>query len=235
MGAAEGRLFAREGAKVVLCDITDREGEKVAAEIVREGGDALYIHLDVTSAEDWRRAVEVTVNRYGKLNVLVNNAGISIMNPLLETDEETWDKVMEVNAKGAFLGTKASIPAMKVAGGGSIINIASLAALVGVVTGGSAYPASKGAVRSFTRATALQHARDNIRCNVVFPGLIAETGTSVEAVTDPAISEMIISETPLGRFGRPDDIAYLVLYLASDESSFATGSEFVIDGGRTAH
>jgi cyclopentanol dehydrogenase len=157
------------------------------------------------------------------------------MPPILDTDEEVWDRVMAVNAKGVFLGTKAVIPAMKAAGGGSIVNISSLAALVGVVTGGSVYPASKGAVRAFTRTAAVQHAKDNIRCNVVFPGLIAETGTSVEAVTTPRLRDSILAETPLGRFGRPDDIAYCVLYLASDESSFATGAEFVIDGGRTAH
>jgi NAD(P)-dependent dehydrogenase (short-subunit alcohol dehydrogenase family) len=235
MGEAEAKLFAREGGKVVVGDVNDKEGTRVVAEIAREGGDAIYIHLNVTSAADWQRTVDTAVKRYGKLNVLVNNAGISIMPPILQTDEETWEKVMSVNAKGPFLGTKTVIPAMKAAGGGSIINISSLAALVGVVTGGSAYPASKGAVRAFTRTTAIQHARDNIRCNVIFPGLIAGTGTSVEATTNPTFRDAIIAETPLGRFGRPEDVAYLALYLASDESSFVTGAEFVIDGGRTAH
>jgi NAD(P)-dependent dehydrogenase (short-subunit alcohol dehydrogenase family) len=235
MGAAEARLFAKEGAKVVLGDIRDGEGEAVAHRIVEDGGQATYVHLDVTSSDDWEKAVQTAVSAYGGLTALVNNAGISIMSPLLETDEETWDRVIAVNAKGTFLGTRTSIPAMAAGGGGSIINISSLAALVGVVQGGSAYPASKGAVRSLTRATALQHAKDNIRCNVIFPGLIAETGTSVEAVSTPRFKEAIIAETPLGRFGRPDDIAYCALYLASDESSFATGAEFVIDGGRTAH
>jgi cyclopentanol dehydrogenase len=235
MGAAEARLFAREGAKVVLGDVNDEAGAKVAEEIGQDGGIATFVHLDVTLAQSWEAAVQVAVGEYGKLDILVNNAGISVMSSVLETSDDVWDRVMDVNAKGTFLGTKSAIPAMKAAGGGSIVNISSLAALVGVVQGGSAYPASKGAVRSLTRAIALQHAGDNIRCNVVFPGLIAETGTSVEAVTTPEYSDAIIGETPLGRFGRPDDIAYCVLFLASDESSFVTGAEFVIDGGRTAH
>lgn len=234
MGAAEGRLFAREGAKVVLGDVRDEDGARTADSICREGGDATFVHLDVRRAEDWQRAVDVAVSRYGRLNVLVNNAGISIMHGIMDMDEETWDLVMDVNAKGGWLGTKAVIPAMKAAGGGSIINISSLAALVGVVTGGSAYNASKGAMRALTRATAMQHAKDNIRCNVVFPGLIA-TEMTAETRADPKMRDSLLGDTPLGRFGRPEDIAYCALYLASDESSFATGAEFVIDGGRTAH
>jgi cyclopentanol dehydrogenase len=234
MGAVEGRLFAREGARVVLGDVRDEEGRRVAAEIGRGGGDAFYAHLDVTRTADWEAAVELAVRRYGRLDVLVNNAGISIMRPIMETDEELWDRTMSINAKGVFLGTKAVIPAMRATGGGSIVNIASLAALVGVATGGSAYPASKGAVRAFTRTTALQHARDGIRCNVVFPGFTV-TEMTAESRADPLLSKTILDETPLGRFGRPEDIAFCVLYLASDESSFATGAEFVIDGGRSAH
>ena len=170
MGAAEARLFCREGAQVVFGDIRDDEGRAVEAEIRELGGEATYIHLDVSREEDWQRAVEFTESTYGPLKVLVNNAGIVNNEPMEETTVEIWDRVMDVNAKGVFLGTKHAIPAMRRAGGGSIVNISSVSGLVAI--GFPAYTASKGAVRILTKTTAIQHARDNIRCNSVHPGVI---------------------------------------------------------------
>src|SRR6266511_5779908 len=171
-GAAEAKLFAREGAKVVLGDVLDDEGKKVEAEIQASGGEATSMHLDVTREVDWRRAVETAATRYGKLDVLVNNAGIVIRKGIEETSEADWDRIMAVNAKGVFLGTKAAIPAMRQAGGGSIINISSQLGLVGMDDSSPQYQASKGAVRLLTKLTALQYARERIRANSVHPGPI---------------------------------------------------------------
>src|SRR5262245_15379871 len=163
-GATEAKLFAREGARVVLGDILDDDGKKVEAEIKAAGGDAAYVRLDVTREADWRAAVATAVTMYGKLNVLVNNAGILFRAKIEDTTEQDWDRIMAVNVKGVFLGTKCAIPAMRRAGGGSIINISSTAGLVGSPSETAAYTATKGAVRLFTKSTAIQHARDNIRC-----------------------------------------------------------------------
>src|SRR5215468_3066195 len=232
-GAVEGRMFVAEGAAVVLGDVLDDQGKKVEAEIRAKGGKATYVHLDVTREHDWRVAVATAVQAYGKLNVLVNNAGILFRSKIEETTVEDWDRIMAVNVKGVFLGTKYAIPAMRRAGGGSIVNISSTAGLVGSPQGTAAYTATKGAVRLFTKSTAIQHARDNIRCNSVHPGPI-DTPMLQESLADPARQEDLLQRTPLGRIGTPEDIAYGVLYLASDEASFVTGSELVIDGGRTA-
>ncbi len=232
-GATEARMFAREGAKVVLGDVLDEEGKQVEAQINESGGDATYVHLDVTLEGDWRSAVETAVARYGKLDILVNNAGILISKGLEDTTEEDWDRIMGVNAKGVFLGTKQAIPAMRRAGGGSIINISSTAGLVGSPNGSPSYTATKGAVRLFTKATAIQYAKEGIRCNSVHPGPI-DTEMIRDTLTDPARLEQRMERLPMGRVGKPEDIAYGVLYLASDESSFVTGSELVIDGGTTA-
>ena len=232
-GAEEARLFAREGARVVFGDILDEEGMKVEAEIREMGGDASYIHLDVTNEDDWTRAVEFAESTYGKVDVLVNNAGIGIgTRSLEETTTEEWDRIMGVNVTGVFLGTKHSIPAMRRAGGGSIINISSTAGLVGIGRS-AAYTASKGAVRIFTKATATRHAPDKIRCNSVHPGPVG-TPFLQELLDNPDRLQARLSGVPLGRLGTPEDIAYGVLFLASDESSFMTGSELVIDGGSTA-
>ena len=232
-GAAEARLFHREGAKVVFGDVLDDEGKKVEAEISELGGDASYVHLDVTRESDWRIAVETAVNRYGRLDVLVNNAGIVIRRGIEDTSEEDWERTMAVNVTGVFLGTKHAIPAMRAAGGGSIINISSTAGLVASPYGSAAYTASKGAVRLFTKATAIQHAKDKIRCNSVHPGPI-QTAMLQDALADPEVRAERLRRVPLGRIGTVEDIAYGVLYLASDESSYVTGSELVIDGGSTA-
>ncbi len=232
-GAAEARTFTREGAKVVFGDILDDEGRQVEAAIRAAGGDATYIHLDVTNEAAWRSAVETAERTYGKLNVLVNNAGIYIRKRIEETTEDDLDQIMAVNVKGVFLGVKHAIPAMRRAGGGSIINISSTAGLVGNPDGSPAYTATKGSVRLFTKSIAVQHAKDNIRCNSVHPGPI-ETDMLTEAMGAPEERGERLSRVPLGHVGSPDDIAYGVLYLASDESSFVTGSELVIDGGSTA-
>lgn len=232
-GETEARLFVREGAKVVFGDILDAEGQKVEAEIRAAGGDASYVHLDVTSERDWRAAVEAAVRQYGKLHVLVNNAGIIIRKGIEETSVEEWDRTQAINVRGVFLGTKCAIPAMRQAGGGSIINISSIAGLVGSTYGAASYIASKGAVRLFTKATAIQHAKDNIRCNSIHPGPI-ETSMIQDTLEDHAFLQERLRRIPLGRIGRVEDVAYGVLYLASNESSYVTGSELVIDGGATA-
>ena len=230
-GAVEARLFAKEAAKVVFGDILDEEGQKVEAEINEMGGDARYIHLDVTSEDDWDAAVKEAVTRYGKLDILVNNAGISLRHQDMEVPTEDWDQIMEVNAKGVFLGTKYAIPAMKRAGGGSIVNISSIAGILGRPLASPAYSASKGAVRVFTKSTAGRFAADKIRCNSIHPGPIDTD--MIRAATNSVRPESRVGEIPLGRLGQPADVAYGALYLASDESSFVTGTELIIDGGVT--
>lgn len=230
MGAAEARIFAREGARVVIGDLLEEEGLKVVAEIGEAGGEALFVRLDVTDESSWQSAVEAAVESFGKVDILVNNAAILRTQGLLETTEEIWDEVMDVNTKGTFLGTKTVIPEMRKAGGGSIINISSGAGITGSRRN-TAYHASKGAVRIFTKSAAIQYAGENIRVNSVHPGPVD---------TDMLASSLTVEggrrpeDVPLGRYGRPEEVAYGVLYLASDESSFVTGSEVVIDGGRTA-
>ncbi len=234
-GAAEARMFASEGACVVFGDILDDEGRRVEAEILELGGQATYVHLDVTQEADWAAAVNRAVSEYGKLDVLVNNAGIVLGRSIEEMTVEEWDRLFDVNAKSVFLGTRASLGAMRDAGGGSIVNISSTAGLVGNDYNLAGYSSTKGAVRLFTKSTAIQHARDGIRCNSVHPGpidtpMLAESRRGRGALTD----EQQRQRTPLGRIGQPEDIAFAVIYLASDESSFVTGSEVVVDGGRTA-
>ena len=231
MGATKAKLFAREGAKVVIGDILEAEGRQTEAEINEIGGECRFIRLDVTSEADWARAVAEAVAIFGKLDILVNNAGIDQIASVEDTSESEWDLVMAINAKGVFLGTKAAIPEMRKAGGGSIVNISSIVALVGGRTTG--YAASKGAVRLLTKSTAIQYAAEGIRTNSVHPGVI-ETPMSQDLLADPAYREMRAQRIPMGRIGTSEDVAYGVLFLASDESSFMTGSELVIDGGQTA-
>jgi NAD(P)-dependent dehydrogenase (short-subunit alcohol dehydrogenase family) len=233
MGAAEARLFAREGARVVVGDVLDAEGKAVEAEVRAKGGEAVFVRLDVTREAEWEQAVALAVSRFGKLNGLVNNAGIGGASRIEDTTAEAWDRVMDVNAKGVFLGTKAAIPAMRRAGGGSIVNISSQLGLVGMDDSSPQYTASKGAVRLLTKTTALQYAREGIRCNSVHPGPIV-TPMTEQRRAEPAVYQRMLSRIPLGRYGEPDEVAYAVLYLVSDESAFVTGSELVIDGGWTA-
>ena len=232
-GATEARMFAQEGAKVVIGDIRDELGAQVETEIRELGGEAVYLHLDVANADDWQRAVESAEQQFGKVDVLVNNAAIVLRKDIEETTGEDWDNIMEINAKGVFLGTKAVIPAMRRAGGGSIINISSISGLVSI--GPPAYIATKGAVRLFTKSTAIQYASENIRANSVHPGSV-DTDMRREGMGSQTAEEIQarIDQIPLGRVGTTEDISYGALFLASDESSFMTGSELVIDGGYTA-
>ena len=233
MGAAEAKMFAREGAKVVIGDVLDEEGRRTEAEINELGGECLYVHLDVSSEENWISAIAETVSRFGKLDILVNNAGVVSRVGLEELSVSEWDRVMDINAKGVFLGTKAAIPEMRKAGGGSIVNISSISGIAGQAYVSAVYNASKGAVRIFTKSTAIQFASEGIRVNSVHPGPIDTPMTAIREGDAEAQAESI-ARIPIGRTGVPDDVAYGVLYLASDESSFVTGSELVIDGGYIA-
>lgn len=228
-GAAEARLFAQRGAKVMLCDILDDEGQAVAAEI---GANAAYLRLDVTSEASWQAAVKATVSKFGKLNVLVNNAGIVKVTALADCPLEEYMQVIQVNQIGVFLGMKTVAPAMKQAGGGSIVNISSIDGLIGM-TGGTAYCASKFAVRGMTKVAALELGKDGIRVNSIHPGGILTpmiTGAGLDAQT----AGEIFGRVPLQRIGQPEEIATLAAYLASDDASYSTGSEFIADGGLTA-
>ena len=233
-GAAEAETFTREGAKVVFGDIRDAEGQKVEASIRAAGGQAVYVHLDVTNESDWQGAVQTAISRYGALNILINNAAIVIPRvPIEDRTAAEWDRVMAVNAKGVFLGTKYAIPAMRRAGGGSIVNISSVAGIGQSLHQEPAYAASKGAIRIFTKVTASQHARDKIRCNSVHPGPV-DTEMLHSAMPDPEVLKSRLQRVPLGRMGTVAEIVTVVLYLASDDSAYMTGSELVIDGGALA-
>ncbi|MBI3628652.1 MAG: glucose 1-dehydrogenase [Candidatus Rokubacteria bacterium] len=229
MGGAEARMFAREGAKVVIGDLLEAEGRQVAAAIAAAGGDARFARLDVTSEPDWRAAVATTVDAFGKLDVLVNNAGISGSDPdTLST--ALWERLMDVNARGVFLGMKHAIPALQRAGGGSIVNISSISGFVGQPFIHMGYNASKAAVRVMTKSAAVQYARDGIRVNSVHPGFMPPMLTS-KTTADPAMRAEMLKGVPMGRAGRPEEVACAVLFLASDEASYVTGTELVVDGG----
>ena len=232
IGAVNAKLFASEGARVVIGDVLEEEGRRTESEINETGSDCLFVKLDVTSESDWQQAVAATAARFGKLDVLLNNAGIFRTRRVEDTSSEEWDQVMDINAKGVFLGTKHAIPEMRKAGGGSIINISSVAGLVGSHDA-SVYNASKGSVRILTKTAAVQYAKDGIRANSIHPGTI-ETLMTAPLLAEEANRQDRMARTPLGRLGTPEDVAYVALYLASDESSYVTGSELVVDGGRTA-
>ena len=231
LGSAEARLFASEGAKVGIGDIREEQACALEAEIRDSGGDAMYIGLDVTDERQWADAVQQMMIVYGRLDILVNNAGILEHGTVEETSTESWERTMDVNSRGVFLGTRAVIPAMRESGGGSIVNISSVAGLVGGLM--TAYNASKGAVRLLTKSTAVQYAAENIRVNSVHPGP-TETDMLDVFFREEGARQARAADTPIPRLGRPEDIAYGVLFLASDESSYMTGAELVIDGGNTA-
>jgi NAD(P)-dependent dehydrogenase (short-subunit alcohol dehydrogenase family) len=230
-GEAEARLFVQEGAKVVLGDVLVEAGEQVAADINAQGGQATFVRLDVTQETDWQQAVDTAVRTYGKLDILVNNAGIFRTEGVEATTLELWNQVIAVNQTGVFLGMKWAIPAMRQTGGGSIINISSGAGIIGSGFA-AAYHGTKGAVRILTKTAALEYAREGIRINSVHPGVVDTE--MIRGTLNQEGMQGAVRATPLGRMGTAQDIAYAVLYLASDESSFVTGAELVIDGGYTA-
>ena len=234
LGEAQAKLLAAEGAKVAIGDVLEDEGRKVEAKINELGGEAFFMPLDVTQADQWRQIIDETVSRFGKLDVLVNNAGIGGRGGLEDMTEEEWDEVMAVNAKGVFLGTKLAMPEILKAGGGSIVNISSQMGIVGSDTSNPAYQASKAAVHVFTKSIALRYATKGVRVNSVHPGPI-DTPMLQAGFVDPERMQRVMSKVPMGRVGQPEEIAYGVLFLSSDESSFITGAGLVIDGGYIAH
>ena len=233
MGAEECRIFAREGAKVVIADVVEEQGRQVEAEIAEAGGDAVFMKLDVTSESNWAEAVEATVARYGKVDILVNNAGISGTHDDDTMSVQAWERFMDINAKGVFLGMKSVIPQMQEAGGGAIVNISSISGIVGQSGNHMGYNASKGAVRIVTKSAAVQFAQDGIRVNSVHPGTMPPMRSSAAARNQEVISGTLDS-VPMGRRGRVEEVGNAVLFLASDEASYITGAELVVDGGLTA-
>jgi NAD(P)-dependent dehydrogenase (short-subunit alcohol dehydrogenase family) len=230
MGASMARIFAGEGAKIVVADMLEADGNAVVAEIIRANGAAMFHKLDVTSEADWQAAITATLAAYGKLDILVNDAGISGSSVDDLFDAAAWQRIMGVNATGAFLGMKYAIPEMKKAGGGSIVNISSISGVTGQRGIHVAYNASKGAVRTLTKAAAVQHGRDNIRVNSVHPGLMPPMRTSGRTA-DPAVRAKMLEGVPLRRAGRVEEVANAALFLASDEASYITGAELYVDGG----
>ncbi|MDQ2801731.1 MAG: glucose 1-dehydrogenase [Pseudomonadota bacterium] len=233
LGAATARRFAAEGAKVVVADVLDDEGREIADAIGKSGGEAVFLRLDVTNEANWTSVVDSTVVQFGKLDVAVNNAGISgsKVNDTMETD--AWERLMAVNASGVFFGLKFEVPAMRRAGGGSIINISSISGNAGQPNIHLGYNASKGAVRIMTKAAAVQFGPDGIRVNSIHPGLMPPMRTS-GATADPELRARWLRRVPIGRFGEVDDVANACLFLASDEASYITGSEVHVDGGYLA-
>ena len=230
MGQSEALIFAREGARVAVADVLEAEGRQVADTIKAAGGQAVFVKLDVGNEAEWEKAVKATVEAFGKLDVLVNNAGISGTFDPDTLSTSAWDRLMEVNAKGVFLGMKHAIPAMQRAGGGSIINISSISGVVGQLGIHMAYNASKGAVRTMTKSAAVQYAKDNIRVNSVHPGMLPPRKSS-KGSADPTWRDKMIRAVPLKREGRVEEVAHAVLFLASDEASYITGVELPVDGG----
>ncbi|MGO9062734.1 MAG: SDR family NAD(P)-dependent oxidoreductase [Candidatus Binataceae bacterium] len=231
-GAAEARLFVSEGAKVVIGDVLDEQCRKTADEINGKVStkSVVPIHLDVTRAADWRAAVETCQREFGGLDILVNNAGIGSGSGIEETTEEEWESVVNINQKGVWLGMKYSVPAMRQRGAGSIINISSIYGLIGSGFA-AAYHGTKGAVRLLTKTAAIQYAPEKIRVNSIHPGFIQ---TPMFEMVPPESVQRFVDATPLKRLAQPEEVGWCAVFLASDESSFITGSELVVDGGYTA-
>lgn len=229
-GAAEARLFAAQGAALMITDIRDEALGALEEELRNSGASVTAMRLDVTREADWEAAVAGAVGAFGRLDILVNNAGILSMAGVEDTTLEEWDRIVAVNQTGVWLGMKYAVPAMRSAGGGSIVNVSSIYGMIGSGAA-AAYQSTKGAVRILTKTAAIQYAPEGIRVNSIHPGVI-DTGMVDEEV--PAeFRPVLVAATPLGRMGTPEEIAYGALFLASEESSFATGSELVLDGGYT--
>ena len=235
MGMVAVRLFASEGAKVVLTDVSDELGEEVADRIRADGGEAAYVHADVAEETDAEAMVEETVATYGGLTILYNNAGVMLADDgsVDSTEESVWDTTLAINVKGVAHGCKYGIPAMIASGGGSIINVASFVAWMGAATSQTAYTASKGAVLAMTREIAVEYARKGVRCNALCPGPI-DTPLLAELLSDPARRQRRFVHIPMGRLGQAEELAKAALFLASDDSSFMTGASLIVDGGITA-
>ena len=233
MGQSEAMIFAREGARVVVGDLLEIEGRQVVDKIAAAGGQARFVKIDVTSEADWQKAVEAAVGAFGRLDILVNNAGISGTFDPDTMSTAAWDALMNVNAKGVFLGMKHAIPRMRDVGGGAIVNISSISGFVGQTMVHMAYNASKGAVRIMTKSAAVQYAKDSIRVNSVHPGFMPPMRTS-KASADPEWRAKMLKAVPMKREGRVEEVAHAVLFLASDEASYITGTELVVDGGYLA-
>jgi len=234
MGRTHCELLAEEGGTVIVTDMNESEGQATADSINSAGGKAEFLPLNVTSDTNWESVVDQVVAKHGKIDVLVNNAGILLFKAVDETTTEEWDRIFDVNVKGVFFGTKAILPAMKKAGGGSIINISSIYGIIGAPMA-AAYQATKGAVRLRTKSTAVDYAQYNIRVNSVHPGVI-DTAMTKDLLhgNDEETIKALLGPTILGRPAQPKEVSYAVLHLASDESSFMNGSEMVVDGGYTA-
>jgi NAD(P)-dependent dehydrogenase (short-subunit alcohol dehydrogenase family) len=235
MGMVASKLFANEGAKIVLTDVADDAGEAVASEIEAAGGEAAYVHADVSDEADAEAMVKAAVDRFGGLSVLYNNAGVMLSQDgsVTDNDVSTWDTTLGINVKGVAFGCKYGVPAMIASGGGSIINVASFVAWLGAATSQTAYTASKGAVLAMTREIAVEYARKGIRCNALCPGPI-ETPLLLALLSDEEKKQRRFVHIPMGRLGRADELAKAALFLASDDASYMTGASLIVDGGITA-
>lgn len=232
MGRSHALLLAREGASLILSDMDEKNGQAVVDEINAEGGQARFFKFDVAKSSAWKSVIDESMSAFGRIDILVNNAGILTFAAVNETTDEDLDRILDVNVKGVFHGTKHVLPAMQAAGGGSIINVSSIYGLVGAPSA-AAYEASKGAVRLLTKATAVDYAQYNIRANSVHPGVI-ETNMTKDLLTTNETTEQILGSALIRRPAKPIEVSYAVLFLASDEASYMTGSEVVVDGGYTA-
>jgi NAD(P)-dependent dehydrogenase (short-subunit alcohol dehydrogenase family) len=235
IGEATSRLFVQEGAKVVIADIDDAKGKALEAELNQNGKVALYLQFNVTDESRWIEVVDKMMTKWGRLDIIVNNAGMSGVKgraTVENTTVENWNTVFAVNSTAIMLGTKTAIPAMRKNGAGSVVNVSSIFGIVGSPAG-AAYHASKGAARTFSKAAAVQYAPDNIRVNSVHPGF-TDTPMTLDIHSQKEIRDARLAMTPMGRLGLPIDIAYGILYLASDEAGWVTGTELVIDGGEIA-
>ena len=235
MGMVASALFAREGAKVVLTDVADEAGERTAAEIRDDGGEAVYVHADVAAEPEAEAMVAAAVETFGGLHILYNNAGVMLPDDgsVDATDERVWDLTLGVNVKGVAFGCKYGVPAIIASGGGSVVNVASFVAWMGAATSQTAYTASKGAVLAMTREIAVEYARRGVRCNALCPGPI-ETPLLMQLLSDDAKRQRRFVHIPMGRLGRAEELARAALFLASDDSSFMTGASLLVDGGITA-